>query len=78
MTGEAERGAGGQGARRKRPPVNCTWGLTEACTRNGKITSLGPAGCFVMTKAEAGEGQPLFVNCWLPTERWLMLRARGN
>ena len=78
MTAEAGRGAPGQRARRMRPPMHCTWGPTESCTRNGKITSLSPAGCFVMTKAEAGDNQSLFVNCWLPTERWLLLRARVN
>jgi hypothetical protein len=65
-----------QRARRLRPPMHCYWGTSEACPRNGRITSLGVEGCFVKTKAEAQEGQLLFVNCWLPSERWLLLRGR--
>jgi hypothetical protein len=75
LTGEDE-GAADRLARPMHPPMHCTWGPTEDCTRSGRITSLGPGGCFVRTKAEAVESQPLYVNCWLPTERWLTLRAR--
>jgi|GEM_PF-1769577 len=63
-------------ARRLRPPMHCYWGTTPSCPRNGRVTSLGADGCFVKTKAEAGEDQALYVNFWLPTERWLMLRGR--
>ena len=63
-------------ARRLRPPMHCYWGQTESCPRNGRITSLGPDGCFVKSKAATADGQELFVNCWLPSERWLMLRGR--
>lgn len=65
-----------QRARRLRPPMHCYWGTTETCPRNGRITSLGVESCFVKTKAEAQEGQMLYVNLWLPTERWLLLRGR--
>ena len=68
--------AQGRRARRLRPPMHCYWGPTESCPRNGRITSLGTEGCFVKSKAEAADGQELFVKCWLPTERWLLLRAR--
>lgn len=74
--GAAATGAATRRAKRLRPPMHCYWGTTEACPRNGRITSLGVGGCFVKTKAEATEGQEIFVNCWLPTERWLMLRGR--
>jgi hypothetical protein len=47
--------------------------LTDACPRNGKITSLSIRGCFVKTTATATDGQTIFVNCWLPDRRWLML-----
>ena len=67
-----------QRARRLRPPMHCYWGTSEACPRNGRITSLGVEGCFIKTKAEAQDGQLLFINCWLPTERWLLLRGRVN
>jgi hypothetical protein len=63
-------------ARKLRPPMHCYWGTTPACPRNGRVTSLGSDGCFVKTKAEANEDQDLYVNFWLPTERWLMLRGR--
>lgn len=63
-------------ARRLRPPMHCYWGTTPACPRNGRITSLGVEGCFIKTKAEATDDQELFINCWLPTERWLMLKGR--
>ena len=72
---EEEANAQAQRARRLRPPMHCYWGTTEACPRNGRITSLGVDGCFIKTKAEAQEGQLLYVNCWLPTERWLLLRG---
>jgi hypothetical protein len=63
-------------ARRLRPPMHCYWGQTETCPRNGRITSLSLDGCFIKSKAVAADGQELFVNCWLPSERWLMLRGR--
>ena len=62
-------------ARRLRPPMHCYWGANPSCPRNGRITSLSLDGCFVKSKAEAADGQELFVNCWLPSERWLMLRG---
>jgi hypothetical protein len=70
-----EEGAHGKRARRLRPPMHCYWGTSEACPRNGRITSLGVESCFVKTKAEAQDGQVLYVNLWLPTERWLLLRG---
>ena len=63
-------------ARRLRPPMHCYWGQTETCPRNGRITSLSLDGCFIKSKAAAADGQELFVKCWLPSERWLMLRGR--
>lgn len=63
-------------AQNLRPPMHCYWGPTESCPRNGSVTSLGPGGCFVKTKAEATNQQLLFINLWLPTERWLTLRGR--
>ncbi|MCA1593897.1 MAG: PilZ domain-containing protein, partial [Acidobacteria bacterium] len=65
-------------ARRLRPPMHCYWGATQACPRNGKITSLGVEGCFVKTKAETQDGEFVFVNCWLPTGRWMLLRGQVN
>lgn len=72
---EEEASAQARRARRLRPPMHCYWGTTEACPRNGRITSLGVESCFVKTKAEAQDGQQLYVNCWLPSERWLLLRG---
>ena len=72
---DAEANEQAQRARRLRPPMHCYWGTTEACPRNGQITSLGVESCFVKTKAEAQDGQLLYVNCWLPSERWLLLRG---
>ena len=72
---EEEADAQALRARRLRPPMHCYWGTTEACPRNGRITSLGVESCFVKTKAEAQDGQSLYVNCWLPSERWLLLRG---
>lgn len=67
---------GARRARRLRPPMHCYWGPTESCPRNGRITSLSADGCFVKSKAATADGQELFVNCWLPSERWLKLRGR--
>lgn len=62
--------------RRLRPPMHCYWGQTESCPRSGQITSLSADGCFIKSKAAVADGQELFVNCWLPSERWMMLRGR--
>jgi hypothetical protein len=59
--------------KRVKTDVSCSWGLTDACPRNGKITSLSSRGCFVKTTAATTDGQTIFVNCWLPERRWLML-----
>jgi hypothetical protein len=71
----ANQQPGGRRARRLRQPMHCYWGPTEACPRNGRITSLSLDGCFIKSKAVTTDGQELFVNCWLPSERWLMLRG---
>ncbi len=55
--------------------LHCSWGLTDACPRNGTITSLSARGCFVKTTAATTDGQTIFVNCWLPSRRWMMLRG---
>ncbi len=60
---------------RVKADIACSWGLTDACPRNGKITSFSNRGCFVKTTAVATDGQTIFVNCWLPERRWLMLRG---
>ncbi|HVF57368.1 MAG TPA: PilZ domain-containing protein [Pyrinomonadaceae bacterium] len=65
-------------AKRLRPPMHCYWGATEVCPRNGKITTLSSDGCFIKTKAEASDEQFFFLNCWLPTGRWMMLRGKVN
>jgi hypothetical protein len=62
--------------RRVKTDVQCGWGLTDACPRNGKITSLSLKGCFVKTTAVAPDGQTIFVNCWLPVRRWLLLSGK--
>lgn len=61
---------------RVRTSIVCSWGLTEVCPRNGRITSLSARGCFIKTKAEVREGQSVFVNCWLPSEHWMPLRGQ--
>jgi len=62
--------------RRVKTSIACNWGSTQDCPRNGTITSLGLKGCFVQTKAAAVEGQALYMNCWLPSQRWLPLRGQ--
>ena len=61
---------------RVKTALACNWGLSEDSPRNGNITSLSHTGCFVQTKANAPENQLVYVNCWLPSERWLTLRGR--
>lgn len=61
--------------KRVKTDLPCSWGLTDACPRNGKITSLSSRGCFVKTTAVTTDGQTIFVNCWLPSRRWVMLRG---
>ena len=61
---------------RVRTAIDCTWGATADTPRNGRITSLSLRGCFIQTKAGTTEGQLVYVNCWLPSERWLALRGR--
>ena len=62
--------------RRVKTDLHCSWGLTDACPRNGKITSLSARGCFVKTTATTTDGQTIFVNCWLPERRWVMLSGK--
>lgn len=61
---------------RVKTALPCNWGLSEDGPRNGTITSLSPNGCFVQTKANASENHNVYVNCWLPSERWLALRGK--
>lgn len=58
---------------RVKTDLQCSWGLTDACPRNGKITSLSLKGCFVKTTAAATDGQTIFLNCWMPSNRWELL-----
>jgi hypothetical protein len=62
--------------RRVKTTLSCNWGVTEDCPRNGTITSISLKGCFVQTKAAVSEGAKLFLNCWLPSRRWLPLRGQ--
>lgn len=62
--------------KRIKTDLQCTWGLTDACPRNGKITSLSLKGCFVKTTAATTDGQTVFINCWLPSRRWELLRGK--
>ncbi len=62
--------------RRIKTNLACNWGATEDCPRNGTITSLSAKGCFVQTKAAISEGARLYLNCWLPSRRWLPLRGQ--
>lgn len=64
-----------QRAERVKTDLHCSWGLTDACPRNGKITSLSLRGCFVKTTALTTDGQTIFVNCWLPSRRWELLQG---
>lgn len=59
--------------KRVKTDLSCNWGLTDACPRNGKITSLSLKGCFVKTTAITTDGQIVYVNCWLPERRWVLL-----
>lgn len=61
---------------RVKTALPCNWGLSEDGPRNGNITSLSHNGCFVQTTARATENQIVYVNCWLPTERWFALCGR--
>ena len=63
--------------RRVKTSIACNWGVTQDCPRNGTITSLSHKGCFVQTKAAVSEGQALYMNCWLPSQRWLPLRGQS-
>jgi hypothetical protein len=62
--------------RRVKTNLACNWGATEDCPRNGMITSLSSKGCFVQTKAAVSDGMALYLNCWLPSQRWLPLRGQ--
>ncbi|HEX8071700.1 MAG TPA: PilZ domain-containing protein [Pyrinomonadaceae bacterium] len=62
--------------RRIKTNLACNWGATEDCPRNGTITSLSAKGCFVQTKAAVSDGMALYLNCWLPSQRWLPLRGQ--
>ena len=61
---------------RVKTALPCNWGLSEDSPRNGNITSLSHTGCFIQTTANAAEDQFVYVNCWLPSERWFALGGR--
>ena len=61
---------------RVKTALPCNWGLSEDSPRNGNVTSLSPAGCFVQTTANATEDQIVYLSCWLPSQRWFALRGR--
>ena len=61
---------------RVKTQIQCTWGTTKECPRNGQITSLSGRGAFILTKAVVTVGQNLFIRIWLPSERWMAVRAR--
>jgi len=61
---------------RVKTALPCNWGLSEDSPRNGNITSLSHTGCFIQTTARASETQIVYVNFWLPSERWFALRGR--
>jgi PilZ domain len=63
-------------AERVKTQIQCTWGTTKECPRNGQITSLSGRGAFILTKAVVSVGQNIFVRIWLPSERWMAIRAR--
>ncbi|HYG80036.1 MAG TPA: PilZ domain-containing protein [Pyrinomonadaceae bacterium] len=63
-------------AERVKTQIQCTWGTTKECPRNGQITSLSGRGAFILTKAVVAVGQNVFVRIWLPSERWMAVRAR--
>ncbi|HWT02604.1 MAG TPA: PilZ domain-containing protein [Pyrinomonadaceae bacterium] len=63
-------------ADRVKTQIQCTWGTTKECPRNGQITSLSGRGAFILTKAVVSVGQNVFVRIWLPSERWMAVRAR--
>jgi hypothetical protein len=62
-------------AERVKTQIQCTWGTTKECPRNGQITSLSGRGAFILTKAVVSVGQNVFVRIWLPSERWMAVRA---
>lgn len=53
-----------------RPPMQCHWGPTDECLRNGRITRLSMSyrTCFIQTKAQVEIEQQIFVRLWLPDE----------
>jgi hypothetical protein len=61
---------------RVKTALPCNWGLSEDSPRNGNVTSLSHGGCFIQTTARAAEGQFVYINCWLPSQRWFALRGR--
>lgn len=66
--------AKGQNGREK-VSIPCTFGMSDDTPRNGTVTSLSVARCFVKTRAWAKDGMEMHFKLWLPEQRWLPLRA---
>lgn len=62
---------------RVRLALNVNWGLTAACSNDGRMTSLGMGGCFIQMKDKLLIDQIIFIRLPLTTaERILQGRVR--
>lgn len=51
------------------------WGITEECSRHGKILNLSSKGCLIKTQAEPLNGKTIFIRFGLPTGHSIELRG---
>jgi hypothetical protein len=61
---------------RIRLSLNVNWGLTSQCAKDGRITSIGPGGCFIQTDSKLLIDQIIFLRLSLGAEHILKCKVR--
>jgi hypothetical protein len=55
--------------------IDCIFGGTPEAKRNGKVTSLSVAGCFVKTTMWTTDFPKMYIRLWHSSQRWLRLQG---
>jgi hypothetical protein len=60
---------------RVRTKIDCIFGTTPETKRNGIVTSLSLAGCFVKTTIWATDVPKMYIRLWIDSRGWLPLQG---
>lgn len=55
--------------------IDCIFGTTPEAKRNGLVTSLSVAGCFVKTSIWAMDVPKMYIRLWTDSKGWLPLQG---